>query len=175
MQTLLGEAEREKEKELRAFSAQLEEKNELIGRGAELNLKKNETVFRELKALKELNVELANDKVVLLEDYRQAEVAFSEEVSLRLMFENKISEVHALYRELGLKHRHLFDDLQAKSHELVLHRDRSAALTQENLQVRKESSVMRQEILSLRQELEQWRRTAEQLTAELKKKKWQQL
>ncbi len=41
MQTLLGEAEREKEKELRAFSAQLEEKNELIGRGAELNLKKN--------------------------------------------------------------------------------------------------------------------------------------
>jgi hypothetical protein len=175
VQTLLGEAEREKEKELRAFSAQLEEKNELIGKGVEMNLKKNEMVFKELKILKEQNVELTNDKIVLMEDFKQAEVAFSEEVSLRLMFENKISEVHALYRELGLKHKHLFDDLQAKSHELVLHRDKTASLTQENLQVRKENSIMKQEIIMLKQEVEQLERSAGQLTAELKKKKWEHL
>lgn len=53
---------------------------------------------------------------MLLEDYKEAEQAFNEEVSLRLRFENKINEIHGVHRELTIKHQKLHDDLTLRTH-----------------------------------------------------------
>ena len=47
---------------------------------------------------------------MLVEEYKQAEQAFNQEVSLRLRFENKINEIHGIYSEVKSKHERLIMD-----------------------------------------------------------------
>lgn len=57
------------------------------------------------------------EKVHLEEDYKMADLAFNEEVSLRLKFEHKINELHSIHRDLIVKHNILIDDLSGAKEE----------------------------------------------------------
>jgi len=57
----------------------------------ELNEKKNNEIFKEIKYLRQENVNLNNEKSVLFDEYNATEQAFNEEVELRLKFEAKIN------------------------------------------------------------------------------------
>ena len=52
---------------------------------------KNVKIYKEIKQLREENQNLINQKGVLLEQFKQAEQAFNQQVALRLKYENKIN------------------------------------------------------------------------------------
>ena len=51
------------------------------------------------------------EKTQLEEDFKQADLAFNDEVALRLKFEYRINEIHSIHRELIAKHNKLLDDI----------------------------------------------------------------
>lgn len=50
------------------------------------------------------------EKNQIEEDYKQADIAFNDEVALRLKFEYRINEIHGIHRDLLAKHNKLLDD-----------------------------------------------------------------
>ena len=89
--TMIGEIERDKVRKMEIMKEQIERRQEIIENNEEINQEKNAKIFKELKQLRQENSNLQNDKNVLMEDYKEAQQAFNEEVSLRLKFENKIN------------------------------------------------------------------------------------
>jgi hypothetical protein len=55
-----------------------------------------------------------------MEDFKEAEQSFNQEVSLRLKFENKINEIHGIHHELSTKHNRLYEDYHKKVNEIDL-------------------------------------------------------
>ncbi len=90
-ETMLGEIERDKVRKMESMKGEIERRQQVIDNNEEINQEKNARIFKELKELREANCNLENDKNVLMEDFKEAEQAFNEEVSLRLKFENKIN------------------------------------------------------------------------------------
>lgn len=114
-ETMIGEIERDKARKLAQLKEETEKRQTIIDNNDEINQEKNAKIFKELKFLKEENGNLENEKTTLLEDFKEAEQAFNEEVALRLRYESKINEIHGIHRELTIKHQRLFDDLNIKS------------------------------------------------------------
>ncbi len=72
---------------------------------------KEQKMSMELKVLQQQRENLVIQKNQIEEDFKQADQAFNEEVSLRLKFEHKINEIHGLHRELQLKHQMVVEQL----------------------------------------------------------------
>lgn len=89
-----------------------------------------------------------------MEDYKEAEQAFNEEVSLRLKFENKINEIHGVHRELGIKHQKLYDDLQSKNYESMTIKDKLARITEQYIVLKTECEYLKKENSTLKTENE---------------------
>lgn len=51
------------------------------------------------------------EKTQIEEDFKQADLAFNDEVALRLKFEYRINEIHGIHRELVAKHNKLLEDI----------------------------------------------------------------
>ena len=51
-------------------------------------------------------------------DFKQIDLAFSEEVTLRLKFEYKINEIHTAHRELSIKQQKLLEDMIVQKKKL---------------------------------------------------------
>ena len=85
-ETMIGEIERDKVAKLEVLREEIERRQEIIDNNEDIHQQKNAKIFKELKELREQNHSLENDKQVLMEDYKEAEQAFNEEVSLRLKF-----------------------------------------------------------------------------------------
>lgn len=64
----------------------MERKQEIIEKNEELNEKRNIEIYKEIKSLRQENVNLKNEKTVLLDEYSATEQAFGEEINLRLKF-----------------------------------------------------------------------------------------
>lgn len=77
---------------------ELSKKQEVIEKNEELNEEKNIQIFKEIRYLKEENINLTNEKDILYEDFQKTDQAFNEEVSLRLKFENRINELFGIHR-----------------------------------------------------------------------------
>ena len=61
-----------------------------------------------------MNEQLNMDKMILKQDYEDSEKAFSQEISLRMLFENKIYQLHSVNVEITIKQQKLLKDLQKK-------------------------------------------------------------
>jgi hypothetical protein len=78
MVTVIGEIERETSAKVAVLTSEIVRKQQIIERNEELNEEKNGEIFREIKKLREDNVNLNNEKTVLVEEYNSTEQAFSE-------------------------------------------------------------------------------------------------
>jgi len=88
-------------------------------------------------------------------------------VSLRLLFESKISDLHRLYRELEIKHHKLFADFQLKLNELAYFQDKAAHCLHENAQLRRQKAAAEDELSERGHELQQLREVAAGLKQEI--------
>ena len=121
-----------------------------------------------------------------MEDFKEAEQAFNEEVSLRLKFENKINEIHGVHRELTNKHEKLYDDLKVKTTDLNTLKERFARLSEQHRICKSDLENSRKDNLVLKEERKvglevadecrrqvkdwqireiEWKRTKDELTA----------
>jgi uncharacterized protein YoxC len=66
------------------------------------------------------------------------------------MLESKISEVHGLYREMSIKHKLLFDDINFKLQEWKAMKDKVPQLSESNLSLNKENVTLKQSIKQLK-------------------------
>ena len=57
---------------------------------------------------------------MIVNDFREAEKSFTEELGLRMMFEDKIGSLHFIYREIIEKHGKLIREFKA---EMILSND----------------------------------------------------
>lgn len=65
--------------------------------------------------LQEQTVILQKQKDEFEQDFKSANIAFEDEVAMRVRFEFKINEIHSIYRELQLKYKKSVDELGAVS------------------------------------------------------------
>lgn len=117
METAIGELDRENSRKVAEMTEKISQKQEIIEKNEEINEARNHQVYKEVKHLREQNVNLKNEKTVLQEEFNSTDQAFTEEVNLRLKFETKINDIYGLHRELAIKHQKLFSDLSAKMDE----------------------------------------------------------
>jgi hypothetical protein len=128
--------ERDKAIKVEELREEIARKQEIIEKNDELNETKNMQIFKQVRHLKEENINLTNEKEILFEDFQKTEQAFNEEVALRLKFENKIKELFGLHRELAIKHQRLYEDYKKRVLECAVATQKAAQLNSENSEMK---------------------------------------
>lgn len=167
VETVVSEMQRESEAQQQALRQEVERQQALIENSAQMNREQNERVYRENSELRAKNEQLELDRELLREGKEQQERAFAEEVSLRLLFESKISDLHRLYRELEIKHHKLFADFQLKLNELTYFQDKAAHYQHENAQLRKQKAALEDDLTDRAHQLQHLREVAARLKQEM--------
>ena len=111
---VIGELEREKEAKVRELEGQVELQQAAIAKHALMESERKKRSQEQNKLLMEVNEQLSMDKMILKQDYEDSEKAFSQEISLRMLFENKIAQLHSVNVEITIKQQKLLKDLQKK-------------------------------------------------------------
>jgi hypothetical protein len=166
-ETIISDIQRENEKQQACLKEQIEKQQELIEHNELRNKEKNGKLFQENRDLREESERLELDRKMMQESNEEFERAFAEEISLRLMFERKISDLHRLYRELELKHHKLFSDFQLKINELTYFKEKSQFYYNENLQLKKERAALDDELSERATQLRQNEETISKLKKEV--------
>jgi uncharacterized protein (DUF3084 family) len=110
---MVAEIERDKVSKIETLTQEIRERQKIINDTSEFIQRKNAKIFKEMKKLREENESLANEKLSIMEEFKQAEEAFNSEVTLRLHFENKINEIHGVHTEMKTKHERLYLNFQS--------------------------------------------------------------
>lgn len=75
---MIAEIERDKKIKMDSLKDEIEKRQKIIENNEEINEEKNARIFKEIKFLKDENENLANEKAVLMEEFKQAEQAFNQ-------------------------------------------------------------------------------------------------
>ncbi len=72
--------------------------------------KENKELSSRVRSLEEKNE-------VLEKEFREMEMAYNMEVSLRLAYQYKINEIYSVHQKLNILHQHLYKDFQETAAE----------------------------------------------------------
>ena len=90
-ESVMAQVERDRISKVSQLTKELEHRQNLLEESSNSNEERNKQIYKELRQLKQENQELVADRALLLEEFKQAEQAFNNQVGLRLRYENKIN------------------------------------------------------------------------------------
>jgi len=141
-QAILEEINRENKEHLERLFSELQKKEKEL---VELENWKEvylATVQKDLEGMRLEKENLVKEKIHLEEDVKINEKAYSDEVQLRIKFENKINDFYANYHDLKVKNTRILE-------ELVVQHKKTEELVKENQEWRLKNKNQHEQIIDL--------------------------
>lgn len=109
-QTVMGELERDSLAAEARLKEEIEKRQRVIDNNEEIMEVRLHKYVKENKDLKERVGDLSEKLELLEREFREMEVGFNMEVSLRLSYQYKINEIYSVHEKLNILHLNLYKD-----------------------------------------------------------------
>ena len=109
-ETMVGEIERDQLIKVQGLKNEILKRQKVIDSSEAVAKEETDKLHGLMRHLKDVNENLMNEIEIIDNDFKKAELAFNEEVTMRLKFEHKINEIYGVHQELSTKHATLYKD-----------------------------------------------------------------